>query len=83
MLEKQSGGICLITINVVTYHLVAHILAIQFRDILVDHFNPHQFGVVTYGECEIMVHDVQAMLDLHPHRVVLQVDVRNAFNSMS
>jgi hypothetical protein len=68
---------------VVTYHLVAHILAIQFRDILADHFNFHQFGVVTYGGCEIMVHDVQAMLDLHPHWVVLQVDVCNAFNLMS
>ncbi len=83
MLEKQFGGICLITINVVTYHLVAHILAIQFSDILTYHFNPHQFGVATYGGCEIMVHDVQAMLDLHPHWVVLQVDVRNAFNLMS
>jgi hypothetical protein len=83
VLEKQSKGICLITINVVTYHLVAHILAIQFKDILADHFNPHQFGVATYGGCEIMVHDVQAMLDLHPHWVVLQVDVHTTFNSMS
>jgi hypothetical protein len=58
VLEKQSRGICPITINVVTYHLVTHILAIQFKDIFADHFNFHQFGVATYGRCEIMVHDV-------------------------
>jgi hypothetical protein len=74
---------CPITINVVTYHLVAYTLAIQFRNIFVNHFSSHQFGVVTYGECEIVVHNVQAMLDLHPHWVVLHVDVHNAFNSMS
>jgi hypothetical protein len=58
-------------INVVTYHLVAHILAIEFRNILVHHFSPHQFGVVTCGGCEIVVHDDQVMLDLHSHWVVL------------
>ncbi len=67
----------------VTYHLVAHTLAIQFKNILINHFSLHQFGVVTCGRCEIVVHDVQEMLDLHPHWVVLQVDVHNAFNSMS
>ncbi len=74
---------CPITINVVTYHLVAHTLAIHFKNILINHFSPHQFSVVTCDECEIMVHDVQSMLDLHPHWVVLHVDVHNAFNSMS
>jgi hypothetical protein len=47
------------------------------------HFNPHQFGVVTCGKCEIMVCGIEAMLDLHLDWVVLQMDVRNAFNSMS
>jgi hypothetical protein len=30
-----------------------------------------------------MVHNIQVMLNLHPNGVVLQVDVRNTFNSMS
>jgi len=51
-LENWSGGICFIAIGEVTYRLIAHILAIQFKDILAEHFNSHQFGVVTYGGCE-------------------------------
>ncbi len=47
-----------------TYCLVTHILTIQFRDIFMEHFSPHQFGVMTHGGCEIMVHGVRAMLDL-------------------
>jgi hypothetical protein len=58
-------------IGKVTYHLVVHILAIQFRDTLMEHFNLHQFGVTTYGNCETIVHDVQMMLNLHPNWVVL------------
>ncbi len=47
-----------------TYCLVAHTLAIQFKDTFVEHFNPHQFGVTTHGKCEIMVHGVRMLLDL-------------------
>jgi hypothetical protein len=66
-----------------TYHLIVHTLAIQFKDTLVKHFSLHQFGVATCGKCETMVHGIQTMLNLHPNSVVLQVDVCNAFNSMS
>jgi hypothetical protein len=47
------------------------------------HFSPHQFGVTTCGKCEIVVCGIQAMLHLHPNWMVLQMDVCNAFNSMS
>jgi hypothetical protein len=47
------------------------------------HFSPHQFGVTTFGKCEIMVCGIQTMLNLHPNWVVLQMNVHNAFNSMS
>jgi hypothetical protein len=67
----------------VTYHLIACTLTIQFKDIVTKHFNPHQFGVMIHDECKIVVHGVQAMLNLHPNWVVLQVDVCNIFNSMS
>jgi hypothetical protein len=38
-----------------TYRLITHILAIQFKDTLTKHFNPHQFGVMTRGGCEIVI----------------------------
>jgi hypothetical protein len=58
MLEKQFGGICPIVINELPYCLVAHTLAIQFRGTIVKHFYLYQFGVVTHGECETVVHGV-------------------------
>jgi hypothetical protein len=49
----------------VSYRLVARTLAIQFGDIFAKHFNPNQFGVATCGKCEIVVHNIQIMLNLH------------------
>jgi len=45
-------------IDEVTYCLVARTLAIQSRDILMEHFNLHQFGVAICGGCEIVVHGI-------------------------
>ncbi len=57
------------------YWLVACTLVIIFKDTFVEHFSPHDFGVAMLGRCEIMVHGVRAMLDLHLEWVVLHVDV--------
>ncbi len=57
------------------YSLVTCTLAIQFKDTFVKHFSLYQFGVVMLNRCEIMVHGVKIMLDLHSEWVVLQVDV--------
>jgi hypothetical protein len=70
-LEKQFGSTCRIVISEVTYHLIACILVIQYRDILMEHFSLHQFGVVTCGGHETLIQGVQMMLDLHPNWVVL------------
>jgi hypothetical protein len=43
---------------------------------------PHQFGVVIKGGCEVMVHGIQVILNVHLDWVVLQVDVVNAFHSI-
>jgi hypothetical protein len=32
-----------------------------------EHFCPHQFGVVVGGGCETMVYGIQMMLDFHPN----------------
>jgi hypothetical protein len=54
-----------------TYCLVAHTLVIQFSDALMKHFGFHQFGIAIRDGCEIMVHGVRMMLDLHPYWVVI------------
>jgi len=64
-LEKQTNNIQLGMIGKVTYWLVTYIFAIYFRDTFVEHFNPHNFGVATWGRCEMMIHKVCVMLDLH------------------
>jgi hypothetical protein len=79
--EKLFGGIGPIAIGKVIYHLVAYTLVIW--DIFMKRFSPHQFGVATCGKCETMVCGIQAMLHLHLDWVVLEMDVHNAFNSMS
>jgi hypothetical protein len=70
-LEKQVEGVRPITIGEVIYQLIAHTLAIQFKNTFAEHFSPHQFGVAMLGGCEIMVHGVRVMLDLHLEWVVL------------
>jgi hypothetical protein len=41
---------------------------------------PFQFGVATPGRCETVAHGVRAHLDVHLDHVLLQTDVKNAFN---
>jgi hypothetical protein len=58
VLEKQFGGAHPIKISEVTYCLITHTLVIQFKDVIVELFNLHQFGVITFYECGTMVHGV-------------------------
>jgi hypothetical protein len=39
------------------------------------HFSPQQFGVAPQGRCEMVVHEVCVMLDLHIDWVVLQMNI--------
>jgi hypothetical protein len=71
VLEKQIRGVRPITIGKVIYQLVAHTLTIRFKDTFAKHFSPHQFGVATLSMCEIVVHGLKVMLDLHLKWVVL------------
>ncbi len=43
-------------------------------------FFPHEFGVVTKGGCEIIIHGIRSNLDFHLNWVVFQLDMTNAFN---
>ncbi|KAL2653409.1 hypothetical protein R1flu_021537 [Riccia fluitans] len=82
-LKKPLGGIQPVAVGEVHYRLVACSLGFQFRETLVDHFNPLQFGVAMRGGCETIIHDLHATLDLHPDWIILQVDIRNTFNNVS
>ncbi|KAL2631219.1 hypothetical protein R1flu_015905 [Riccia fluitans] len=39
--------------------------------------------MATHGGCETIIHGLRATLDLHPDWIVLQVDIENAFNTVS
>jgi hypothetical protein len=65
------------------YRLISCILCLQFCEAFATHFSPHQFGVVTKGGCETIIHGIKCILDLHPNWVVLQLDVANTFNLVS
>ncbi|KAL2649352.1 hypothetical protein R1flu_017480 [Riccia fluitans] len=82
-LEKPSGGVRPIAVGEILYRLVASSLGFQFWEALADHFSPLQFGVATRGGCETIIHGLRATLDVHPDCVILQVDIRNAFNTVS
>ena len=43
-------------------------------------FVPNQLGVGVRGGCEALVHSVREVLDLYPNKMLLQVDLINAFN---
>jgi len=45
-------------------------------------FHRTQFGVATKGGCETIIHAIRCTLDLHPDRVVFQLDMANAFNPL-
>jgi hypothetical protein len=64
--EKQVGGVRPIVIGEVVYQLVTRTLVIQFKDTFAEHFCPRQFWLATSNEYEIVVHEVRAMLNLHP-----------------
>ncbi|KAL2649469.1 hypothetical protein R1flu_017597 [Riccia fluitans] len=82
-LEKPSGGVRPIVMGEVLYRLVARTLGFQFWEALADHFSPLQFGVAMREGCETIIHGLRAILDLHPDWVALQVDIQNAFNTIS
>jgi hypothetical protein len=58
LLSLDISGIRPIAIGKVTYWLIAHTLTIQFKYTFAEHFNPQQFGVATWGGCEMVVHGV-------------------------
>jgi hypothetical protein len=80
---KPLGGVCPITVGETLYQLASYILCLQFCEAFATIFSPHQFGVASKGGCEIIIQNITCTLGLHHNWVVFQLDVANAFTSMS
>ncbi len=50
---------------------------------LITHYSPHQFGVIIKGGYEVVIHIIKCTLNFHPDLVALQLNMANAFNSLS
>jgi len=77
------GGVHPIIVGETLYQFINYTLCFQFYDAFATLISPHQFRVAIKGGCETVIHDIRCTLDLHPDWVVLQLDVANAFNSVS
>jgi len=56
---------------------------LQFHHAFATHFSLHQFGVTTKCDCEITIHDIICILDLHLDLVIFRLDITNNFNLLS
>ncbi len=82
-MTKLLGGICPITMGKTLYWFISHTLCFQFHNPFTTHFPPHQFRVATKRNYETIIHGIMCILYLHPNLVFFQLDVANAFNSVS
>jgi hypothetical protein len=64
-MTKPLGGVCPIVVGETLYQLTSHALCFQFCEVFVTHFFLHQFGVITKGGCESIIHSIRCTLDLH------------------
>jgi hypothetical protein len=65
-LTKPFNGIHSITVAKVVYQLTSRALCFQFHVAFVTHFFSHLFKVITMGGCEIIIHGIKCILNLHP-----------------
>jgi hypothetical protein len=79
-MTKPSSGVHPIVMREPLYQFTSHILCFQFYDAFATHFFLHQLGVITKGNCEVIIHDIKCTLNLHPNWVILRLDVANTFN---
>jgi hypothetical protein len=66
-LAKPFESITPIAVREFQYWLVNITLCLLFHDAFSTHLLPHQFGMVVLGGCEVVVHNVQVVLDIHPN----------------
>ncbi len=82
-MTKPSGRIRPIVMGETLYPLISRALCFQLCDGFVTNFSPHQFGIITKGDYEAIIHGIRCILNHYLDQVVIQQDVVNTFNSMS
>jgi hypothetical protein len=70
-MTKPLSGVHPIPMGETLYRLTSRILLLQFCGALATHFSPHQFIIATEGECEVVIHGIKCILDLHLNWVVI------------
>lgn len=82
-LSKPDGGVRPIAIGESSRRLLGKILVKKFaQDVRADH-EPLQVGVGTPDGGIAVIHSASAFLALNPNGVLINIDIKNAFNSMS
>jgi len=84
-LPKPSGDLRPVAVGETWRRLAGKVLAKATVPELRSHFEPLQMGVGTSGGCEAIVHVVRQWLARNRHdvnRVLLTLDLKNAFNSV-
>ncbi|CAI7912819.1 unnamed protein product, partial [Closterium sp. NIES-54] len=82
-LAKPGGGARPIAIGECLTRLAAKAALMVMGEAARDFFLPLQYGVAVPGGAETVIHAARAFLDSHPNSLVLQADIKNAFNSIS
>ena len=65
------------------YRVVARAISIEYRDLLSAFFLPDQYAVVTRAGCETVAWGAKVFTEVHDNSAILQLDVSNAFNTIS
>lgn len=81
-LRKPSGGLRPLALPTVLRKL-GHSLLLRalLRPLLTSDTIPRQFGVMVRDGASALAAEVHAAMALHPHHILLQLDIRNAFPS--
>ncbi len=82
-LLKDNGGIRPVAGGECLRKLTARGLVREHRGALQEAVGEHQFGAGRPGGAEILVHTVQAVAAQRPEHAWVQLDLANAFNSVS
>ena len=81
-LKKKDGGIRPIAIGTTFRRLVAKICCKNISSTLTQYFQPVQLGFGSKGGCEAAVHALRTFLNQQEEKILLKVDIKNAFNSV-
>ena len=82
-LKKNEVDIRPIAVGNCIRRLVARAACSCLKKEMADYLTPHQYGVSTPGGAEVMSHLIQLCLQENENSVILKVDAKNAFNSIS